>query len=117
MTKQNTGFRDYVHDQLEELGPVQFRAMFGGYGLYHHGIFFGIIYRGRLYFKTDATTRRAYVQRGMKPFRPSATQTLRTYYELPAAVLEEAETLSAWAKQAVSCERTTPARTSSASPR
>ena len=106
MAKQDSGFRQYVEDQLEALGPVQCRSMFGGYGLYHRGVFFGIIARGQLYFKTDATTRRAYVEHGMKPFRPSAKQTLKTYYEVPAEVLEDRDMLMAWATQAVHGRRT-----------
>lgn len=74
--------------------------MFGGWGLYRDRAFFGIIFKGRLYFKTDAASRRAYVERGMEPFRPSATQTLKTYYEVPADVLEEPEELVAWAERA-----------------
>lgn len=70
--------KDCVLDQLGELDGAICRAMFGGYGLYHGKVFFGIIYKGRLYFKTDSTTRLAYLKRDMKPFRPNAKQTLKT---------------------------------------
>lgn len=46
-------FRDFVLDQLPALGDIRCRAMFGGYGLYLGEDFFGIVYDGRLYFKTD----------------------------------------------------------------
>jgi len=46
-------FKDYVVDQLRELGNVDCRAMFGGYGLYRSDNFFGILHKGRLYFKTN----------------------------------------------------------------
>jgi len=36
----------------------------------------------------------------MKPFRPNATQTLKTYYEVPVDVLEDAGELTIWARQA-----------------
>ena len=49
-------FPAFVQDQLHALGDVECRAMFGGRGLYHRGVFFGILFKGRLYFKTDATT-------------------------------------------------------------
>jgi len=74
--------------------------MFGGYGLYRGEAFFGIIHKGRLYFKTDETSRTAYRERGMKPFRPNARQMLKTYYEVPIDVMEDAEQLAAWAAQA-----------------
>lgn len=78
-----------------------FRPMFGGYGLYHGRTFFGILFRGQLYFKTTEATRGRYEQAGMKPFRPSAKQTLKTYYGVPASILEEPEELVAWAQEAI----------------
>jgi len=96
-------FKDFVLDQLGQLGGVTCRAMFGGYGLYHGKVFFGIIYNDRLYFKTDSTTRLAYLKRDMKPFRPNAKQTLKTYYEVPLDIIEDRDQLSTWAKKAIQC--------------
>lgn len=97
---RDEGFRAFVEDQLAGLGDVDIRAMFGGYGIYHRGAFFGIIYRGTLYFKTNDATRPAYTARGMKPFKPSATQTLKNYYEVPADILEDPQELVEWARAA-----------------
>ena len=99
VTKQD-GFKDFVLDQLRELPGVTCRAMFGGYGLYQRETFFGIIHRGRLYFKTDRTTAPRYCNRGMKPFKPTSAQTLKNYYEVPVEVLEASDDLTAWASQA-----------------
>lgn len=93
-------FRDYVLDQLRGLGDVRARAMFGGFGLYYRDTFFAIIADGRLYFKTDPTTRAEYLTRGMGPFQPREKQTLKTYYEVPVEVLEDDEALALWALQA-----------------
>ena len=100
MATKHDGFKDYVLDQLADLRSVTGRAMFGGYGLYQQGTFFGIIHKGRLYFKTDRITAARYSDRGMKPFKPSAAQTLKNYYEVPVEVLEVADDLTAWASQA-----------------
>ena len=100
MATKHDGFKDYVLDQLADLHGVTCRAMFGGYGLYQHGTFFGIIHKGRLYFKTDRITAARYRDRGMKPFKPSAAQTLKNYYEVPIEVLEVGDDLTAWASQA-----------------
>jgi len=62
--------------------------MFGGFGLYHCDLFFGILHKGRLYFKTNDQTRPVYEKYGMKPFRPSAKQTLKNYYEIPRLTLK-----------------------------
>ena len=79
--------------------------MFGGHGLYSGGTFFGIIFRGRLYFRTEEGTRDAYLEHGMKPFRPGATQKLGSYYEVPPEVLEDALALERWAGAAVRTRR------------
>jgi DNA transformation protein len=96
--KKPDGFKEYVEGQLG--GDASFRAMFGGYGIYRGDVFFGIVSRSRLYFKTGPLTRRDYVAKGMGPFKPNARQTLKSYYEVPADVLEDAETLRAWALKA-----------------
>ena len=80
MASTDESFKDFVLDQLQELDGVEARRMFGGYGLYQDEIFFGIIHKGRLYFKTDETTVAAYRRRKMKPFRPNPKQTLKSYY-------------------------------------
>jgi DNA transformation protein len=100
MDDRPDSFKDYVLDQLGVLG-VTARAMFGGYGLYRGAQFFGILHQGRLYFRTDAASRAAYTERGMQPFRPNPRQTLATYFEVPADVLEEGEALAEWARTAL----------------
>src|SRR3972149_7383553 len=96
-------FKKFVLDQLSSLGPVDARAMFGGHGLYHLGIFFGIIHKGRLFFRTDEVTRAEYIEAGMKTFSPNAKQTLKNYFDVPPAVLDDHERLSAFAEKAIKC--------------
>ena len=100
MAVKTDSFKDFVLDQLSDLRGVTCRAMFGGFGLYRGAVFFGIIHKSRLYFKTDDRTRSAYLEKGMKPFRPNRKQTLKTYYEVPVEVMEDAGQLVGWAGQA-----------------
>jgi DNA transformation protein len=101
MNRGRDSFKDFVLDQLSGLGGVACRSMFGGYGLYRSEVFFGIIHKGRLYFKTDETNRAAYRERGMKPFRPNRKQTLTSYYEVPVEIVEDQDQLVAWAERSV----------------
>lgn len=94
-------FLDFVLDQLAGLGRIEARAMFGGHGLYRGEAFFALLWRGRLYFLTDDTTRPAYLDRDMKPFRPRGKQTIGRYYEVPGDVLEDPIEITRWAEQAV----------------
>lgn len=100
MHGKRDSFKEFVLDQLGGLPDVACRAMFGGYGLYQGEVFFGIIHKGRLYFKTNEKSRAAYRERGMKPFRPNRKQTLKTYYEVPVDVMEDTGQLTDWASRA-----------------
>ena len=99
MTTKHDGFKDFVLDQLADLHGVRCRAMFGGYGLSRNGTFFGIIHKGRLYFKVTPKTVDRYKDQGMKQFRPNAKQTLRSFYEVPVDIVEDAEHLTEWAEE------------------
>jgi len=97
-------FKEFVLDQLTDIGQVSCRAMFGGYGLYRAGVFFGILYKGQLYFKTGPNTVTSYSERKMKPFRPSLKMTLKSYYEVPPDILEDPDELVVWARLAIQCQ-------------
>ena len=99
-------YKTYILEQLAVVGPVTARAMFGGLGLYHQGVFFGLVDDDTLYFKVDNTNRGDYERAGTGPFRPSADEgpTLG-YYEVPADVLEDRAALREWAVKAVSVAR------------
>jgi DNA transformation protein len=98
-------FKDFILDQLREMDDIEARAMFGGYGLYHSDIFFGIIHKGRLYFKTDEVTVAEYRKSKMQPFRPNAKQTLKSYYQVPVEIIEDSERLMQWAEAAIDCRK------------
>ncbi len=98
-------FLEYVLDQLHPLGLVLPRAMFGGHGLYYDGVFFAIIAAARLYFKTDDRSRPRYAERGSEPFHANMKQTLWSYYEVPAAILNDPAELATWAEEAIDVQR------------
>lgn len=104
--REPDGLQEFVEDQLGGLGRVEIRPMFGGAGIYKDGVFFGALHKERLYFKTDEESRAAYISRGMGPFRPTPKQIIKTYYEVPVEVIEDADTLVQWAKRAIACQET-----------
>ena len=97
------GFLQYVLEQLERLGGVTPRRMFGAVGLYRDGVFFALIDDDTLYFKVDDTTRADYESRGMQPFRPykDKPEVSMTYYTVPVEALDDAEELVNWARRSV----------------
>jgi DNA transformation protein len=102
---RDDSFADFVLDQLQDLTDVECRAMFGGHGLYQDEIFFAILYKSTLYFKTDEQSAALYRRLGMKAFRPNAKQTLKSYYEVPGEVLEDRDELAEWARAAIRVAR------------
>jgi DNA transformation protein and related proteins len=97
--------KDFILDQLREFEDLEARRMFGCFGFYQDETFFGIVHKGRLYFKVDQSTVGEYRKRKMKPFRPNAKQALKSYYQLPVEIIEDADELSAWAAKAIACQR------------
>ena len=98
---EKESFKEFVLDQLRLLERVDCRAMFGGHGLYCEGVFFGIISKGRLYFKTNDSTVSDYLEGDMKPFQPNPRQKLKNYYEVPVEILEDEEQIAVWVRKAV----------------
>src|SRR5689334_258069 len=93
-------FNAYVLDRLSPLDRLGCRAMFGGHGLYLGPTFFGILFDGRLYFKTTDATADEYRRHGMRPFESRDKRVLRNYYEVPPVVIEDQDRLLSWAKTA-----------------
>jgi DNA transformation protein len=96
-------FRDFVLEQLAPAGRVTPRAMFGGVGLYLDGLFFALIDDDTLYFKTGDSNRARFEQAGSKPFCPfpDRPDQAMAYWQVPAEVLEDADQLAAWAREAL----------------
>jgi len=102
----SVSFRDYVVDQLAELGFVTVKKMFGGAGVYYDGLIFGLLADDVLYFKVDDSNKSDYVRAGMEPFQPFDDKPMvMPYYEVPVDILENRELLAEWAMKALSASR------------
>lgn len=100
-------FRDHVLEMLEPLGPgVSARRMFGGAGLYLDGTIFALISGDVLYLRTDDVNRADHEAAGCQPFDPhGAGRAVLPYWSAPDEAMEDAETLSAWARRAWEASR------------
>src|ERR1700761_7706751 len=102
MPKPLTPLAQAVVMRLMPLGEVRARPMFGGYGLYADGLFFGLIAGGVLYFKVDDRNRPAFEARGIGPFRPDKDRPhiVMQYYPVPDDIFDGPE-LIGWAEAAM----------------
>ena len=96
-------YLEFVAEQLEGLGGVTTRRMFGGVGLYRGELFFGLIDDDTLFFKTDETNSAEYVARNMPKFMPPVNRPMSPmgYHQVPADIIEDADLLVEWARKAV----------------
>jgi DNA transformation protein and related proteins len=96
-------YLQYVLEQLQDLGGVTTRRMFGAVGLYQEGRFFGIIAGDTLYFKVNDTNRSEYEARRMSQFRPfpDKPHLSMSYYAVPADTLEDPDNCVAWARKSI----------------
>ena len=96
-------FLAFVLEQIEPLGDVRPRRMFGAIGLYCSDLFFGLIDDDTLFFKTDGSNSGEYLTRNMPRFMPfpERPEAVMAYYQVPADVMEDGELLVAWARKSV----------------
>ena len=104
-------YLEYVLGQLEGLGELRWRKMFGGIGLYADDLFFALIAGGVLYFKVDDSNRAEFEARGCGPFRPRGEDGgAMNYHEVPEDVLERPREAVRWARRSLEIARQSPRR-------
>ena len=96
-------YLEYVLEQLAALPALRSNRMFGGIGLYSDGVFFGLIDDDTLFFKTNDSNIAPYRERNMPRFMPfpDRPDAVLGYHQVPADVIEDAETLVTWARSSV----------------
>ena len=80
----------FVLEQLDPLGPIASKRMFGSVGLYAGDLFFALIAGDVLYLKADEVTRDAREKAGARPFQPfpDRPKGRMQYHSVPAAILD-----------------------------
>ncbi|MBV8659926.1 MAG: TfoX/Sxy family protein [Burkholderiales bacterium] len=97
-------FVDWLVEQLAPMGPITARSMFGGWGVYCHGIIFSIVVDDVAYLKTDATTEPRFEQAGSGPFRYSmhdGREMKMAYWRIPDDVMEDRGAMIKWSREAL----------------
>ena len=101
----------YLLEQLDGMRGLVTKPMFGGVGIYCDETFFAVIDNDTVFFKVDDALAERYRQRGMPPFAPMPGKPpMRSYYQVPPDVLEDAGTLRRWAAESVAAAAAAPPR-------
>ncbi|MFT4688694.1 MAG: DNA transformation protein [Limisphaerales bacterium] len=92
----------YLLEQLSGCGEVSAKSMFGGYGIYHGGLMFGLVADDMVYLKVDAESEPEFVELKLEPFRyeKNGKQMKMSYYQPPASAMDSAPELCEWARKA-----------------
>ena len=89
----------HVIDLLHPFGPYEARRMFGGFGIFHQGLMFGLITDGSLYLKADAETRDLFSAEGSAAFSyyKKEKECRLSYYLAPEEFFEDSDACLRWA--------------------
>jgi len=86
-----------------EFGSVEPRAMFGGWGIYHQGLFFALVMDDALYMKTDAENLAAFEAAGLEPvvYEIEGREPVVMHYRgVPEEALDTPAVMAHWARLA-----------------
>jgi DNA transformation protein len=76
--------------------------MFGGFGIYRHGLMFGLVSQNTLYLKADGVNRAEFEAKGLPRFtyERRGKELSMSYYQAPPEAMDNAESLCKWAQKA-----------------
>jgi DNA transformation protein len=92
-------FVEYLAEVFESFGAIRARRMFGGYGIYHDGLMFGLVADDVLYLKADAESVAAFTGRGLPCFEytKQGKRMQISYYAAPEVIFEDPDEARLWA--------------------
>lgn len=96
---------DFV-ENLEEVfapfGRVSVKPMFGGYGVFHDNLMFGLVADDVLYLKADGSSSGTFKRRGLSQFEyeKGGKKTKMSYYMAPEEVFDDPGQAKEWAVRA-----------------
>ena len=105
MAAHPPGLVAHIVDVLQDLGPVECKRFFGGWGLRLHGKHFGWVTRSEeLYFSVDDALRQELIAEGCAPFsyaKKSGVVVAKKMYAAPAGCIDDNDELCHWAAKAI----------------
>ncbi|WP_288353009.1 TfoX/Sxy family protein [uncultured Marinobacter sp.] len=95
-------FVENLNDVFCQFGPVSVRRMFGGYGVYHDGVMFGLVADDVLYLKVDGESMGRFTELDLEPFEyeKNGAKIKMSYYMAPESIFEDSEEAKEWAELA-----------------
>ena len=102
-------FVESLQEVFAAFGAVSARRMFGGHGLFHEGLMFGLVADDVLYLKADEASLAEFERAGSSPFvyESAGKKVAMSYYLAPETVFDDPEEARRWAALAYEAARRT----------
>ncbi|MEM0985154.1 MAG: TfoX/Sxy family protein [Pseudomonadota bacterium] len=104
MAKPRDPYFDVVEDLFAPLGQVTIRRMFGGAGVYLHGVMFALLADGEVHLKADDALQADLETEGSSAFqfemKDGRVAEMR-YFRLPDTAADDPAEASQWGRRAV----------------
>lgn len=98
-----------LEDFFAPVGPVAVRPMFSGHGVYVGTACFAISAFGTIWLKAEPAHEPAFEAAGCRPFSMTTadgvTKTMRAFWSLPDAALDDPDVLKRWCGPALAAAR------------
>ncbi|MCG3172388.1 MAG: hypothetical protein GMKNLPBB_00538 [Myxococcota bacterium] len=93
-------------DDLKPFGVFSARSMFGGHGLYHRNVMFGLEADGQLYVKADEVTIPLHQKENCGPFvyDGKGKPIQMSYWSVPGAAIDDPDVLIRWVRGAIEAQ-------------
>ncbi len=90
---------EFLKEVFELFGPIHPRRMFGGHGLFHKGLMFGLVADDVLYLKADETLATFFDERGLDQFqyKKQGKMFKLSYYMAPEEIFDDPVEAKGWA--------------------
>jgi len=101
-------FAQFLREQLAPLGHLTMRRMFGKTGVFCDGVMLAMIADDTLYFRVDDHNRREFQEAASSPplaYEKQGRSIDLAFWQAPERLLDEPETLIAWARAALAAAR------------
>lgn len=95
-------FEIYLSELFDPVGGVTLKRMFGGLGIFRHGLMFGLVSDGRVCLKADEHTVTDFEAEGMTQwtYDGKGKAIKMGYWYMPERLLEDPEELHVWSIKA-----------------
>lgn len=117
------GFAEFLKEQLEPLGRISMRRMFGKTGVFCDGAMLGMVADDTFYVRVDDQNRALFAEAASAPplnYAKGGTLIDLAFWRVPERLIDESDELLEWARAALDAARRVAAKrkkSSGASPR